>query len=294
VAPVSVLHDDGLRMVLDYAGVAVFAATGALAAARRGFDIVTFAFFAAVTGIGGGTLRDLLIGAPVFWVANPGYLGVCIAAAGAVWAIGDRLQRFRTLLWLDALGLAAYCVVGASKAADWGAPPLVAVVMGVLSASFGGVVRDVLAGEPSALHRKEIYITAAVAGSGVFVLLRLFDLPEPVAGAAGMAAALALRAGALTRGWSLPGFGQKDQAPPAPAVPITPTAAPESVPTPSPDLAPDLAPALAPKAETELKPRKKSPPRPRPAVAPEIAPPATAPLKRPRTPRKPSAKAVEN
>ena len=288
VGPVSVLHDDGLRMALDYAGVAVFAATGALAAARRGFDIVTFAFFAAVTGIGGGTLRDLLIGAPVFWVANPGYLGVCIAAAGAVWAVGDRLQRFRTLLWLDALGLAAYCVVGASKAADWGAPPLVAVVMGVLSASFGGVVRDVLAGEPSALHRKEIYITAAVAGAAVFVLLRLFDLPEVVAGGAGMAAAFALRAGALTRGWSLPGFGQKDAA--APAVPITPAAAPESSPTPLPELAPELA----PKVETEPKPRKKSAPRPQPAVAPEIAPPATVSRRRPRAPRKPMAKAVEN
>lgn len=210
VTPVLALQDTGLRTVFDYAGVSVFAATGALAAARRGFDIVTFAFFAAVTGIGGGTLRDLLIGAPVFWIVNPGYLGVCIAAAGAVWAIGDRLQRFRALLWLDALGLAAYCVVGASKAAEWGAPPLVAAVMGVLSASFGGVVRDVLAGEPSALHRKEIYITAAVVGAAVFVLMRLLDLTEPLCGAAGMAAAFALRAGALTHGWSLPGFGQSE------------------------------------------------------------------------------------
>ncbi len=256
--PALVLHDTGLRMALDYAGVAVFAATGALAAARRGFDIVTFAFFAAVTGIGGGTLRDLLIGAPVFWVANPGYLGVCIAAAGAVWAIGDRLQRFRTLLWLDALGLAAYCVVGASKAADWGAPPLVAAVMGVLSASFGGVVRDVLAGEPSALHRKQIYITAAVAGAAVFVLLRLFDLPEPLAGAAGMAAAFALRAGALTRGWSLPGFGQKDEAVFAPAVPITPPepsppepSLPAVVATPEPEAVP-----LAPPKPTRRRPRR--------------------------------------
>jgi uncharacterized membrane protein YeiH len=221
-------------MAFDYAGVAVFAATGALAAARRGFDIVTFAFFAAVTGIGGGTLRDLLIGAPVFWVANPGYLGVCIAAAGAVWAVGERLQRFRTLQWLDGLGLAAYCVVGASKGADWGAPPLVAVVMGVLSASFGGVVRDVLAGEPSALHRKELYITAAVAGAAVYVLLRLLGWSEPLAGASGMAAAFALRAGALTRGWSLPGFGQGEPTAAAPAVPATSSAPPVMIPEPEP------------------------------------------------------------
>jgi len=281
VLPVPIFHDTGLRMAFDYAGVAVFAATGALAAARRGFDIVTFAFFAAVTGIGGGTLRDLLIGAPVFWVANPGYLGVCIAAAGAVWAIGDRLQRLRTLLWLDALGLAAYCVVGASKAADWGAPPLVAVVMGVLSASFGGVVRDVLAGEPSALHRKEIYITAAVAGAAVFVLLRLFDLPEVVAGGAGMAVAFALRAGALARGWSLPGFGQKDEAASAPAVPVTPPASPEPSPAPATTPVPATTPSEAPK------PRKRASPKPKPVRAPEAAAPATVSPKRPRTPRKP-------
>ncbi len=284
MAPALVIHDTTLRMVFDYAGVAVFAATGALAAARRGFDIVTFAFFAAVTGIGGGTLRDLLIGAPVFWVLNPGYLGVCIAAAGAVWAVGDRLQRLRTLLWLDALGLAAYCVIGASKAADWGAPPLVAVVMGVLSASFGGVVRDVLAGEPSALHRKEIYITAAVAGAAAFVLLRLLGLSEPVAGGAGMAAAFALRAGALVRGWSLPGFGPGDQLAAVPAVPVSaPAPVAPLVPVPTP---PDPVVEDPPEPAPAPKPRRRAPPRPKPSVDGAI-PTAAVPPKRPRAPRKP-------
>src|SRR3954470_18513335 len=90
---------------LDYAAVAVFAATGALAAARRKHDIITFAFFAAITGVGGGTLRDLLIGAPVFWVHRPGYVVVCIVAALIVWSLGRHGWRFRALLWLDALGL---------------------------------------------------------------------------------------------------------------------------------------------------------------------------------------------
>ena len=98
--------------LLDYAGVAVFAATGALAAARRGQTIVTFAFFAAVTGVGGGTLRDLLLGAPVFWVHDPRYVAVCIAVAGLVWALGARRWNVPVLLWLDALGLAAYAVIG--------------------------------------------------------------------------------------------------------------------------------------------------------------------------------------
>ena len=119
---------------LDYAAVAVFGATGALAAARQKHDIVTFGFFACVTGVGGGTLRDLLIGAPVFWVARPGYLVCCLAAALAVWLLENGKSRHRVLLWLDAAGLAAYCVVGAAKAAAMGAPPFSAMVMGVLTA----------------------------------------------------------------------------------------------------------------------------------------------------------------
>src|ERR1700754_482797 len=94
--------------VLDYGAVAVFGATGALAAARQKHDIITFAFFAAVTGVGGGTLRDLLIGAAVFWVARPGYILACLAAAALVWVFGPGQARMRVLLWLDALGMAAY------------------------------------------------------------------------------------------------------------------------------------------------------------------------------------------
>src|SRR6201998_3865433 len=116
--------------VLDYAAVAVFGASGALAAARRKHDIVTFGFFAAVTGVGGGTLRDLLIGAPVFWVGKPQYVIVCLAAAAAVWILGPRRFRGQALNWLDALGMAAYTVVGALKAQSLGAPPFSAVVMG--------------------------------------------------------------------------------------------------------------------------------------------------------------------
>jgi uncharacterized membrane protein YeiH len=205
------LQDPAFRIVLDYCGVAVFAVSGALAAAQRKYDIVTFAFFAAVTGVGGGTLRDLLIGAPVFWVGDAGYVAVCIAAAGAVWAVGVKAWRMDALLWLDAIGLSAYAVVGADKAASYGVAPLVAVVMGVLSASFGGVVRDVLAGEPSVLLRKEIYVTAAVVGAGLFVLLRLAGLPELWAGLIAAAAAFVVRGGALRYGWTLPGFSPPEE-----------------------------------------------------------------------------------
>ena len=193
--------------VLDYAAVAVFGATGALAAARRKHDIITFGFFAAITGVGGGTLRDLLIGAPVFWVGKPGYVVVCLAAAAVVWVVGPRRFRGQTLTWLDAIGMAAYTVVGALKATSLGVPPFSAVVMGVLTATFGGVIRDVLAHEPSVLLQRELYVTPALAGAATFVILGLVGTPPTPAGIAGFVAALSLRSGAILWKWSLPGFG---------------------------------------------------------------------------------------
>ena len=192
--------------LLDYAGVLVFGATGALAAARRGLDLVAFAFFAAVTGIGGGTLRDLLIGAPVFWVKDAGYVVVALLAAVAVWTVGPRPRLFGALLWLDALGLAAYAIVGAAKAANHGVPPVVCVLMGALTAAFGGVLRDVLAGEPSVLLRREITVTAALLAAGVFIGLRWLGVEPWLAAGAGFAGGFGLRGGALLRGWSLPAF----------------------------------------------------------------------------------------
>jgi len=193
--------------VLDYAAVFVFGATGALAAARNRHDIVTFGFFAAVTGVGGGALRDLLIDAPVFWVQQPGYLLTCFAAAVAVWLLGVRPFRERLLVWLDALGMSAYTVVGAAKALNLGVHPVSAVIMGVLTASFGGVLRDVLADEPSILLKREIYVTAALAGAMAYVCLTLIGVAAWPAALAGFATAGVVRGGAIVFGWSLPPFG---------------------------------------------------------------------------------------
>jgi len=192
--------------ILDYGAVAVFGASGALAAARQKHDIITFGFFAAVTGVGGGTLRDLLIDAPVFWVARPEYIIVCLVAALAIWLLGWGQGRERLLLWLDALGMAAYAVVGALKATSLGVPPFSAVIMGVLTSTFGGVIRDVLAHQPSVLLRRELYVTPALAGAGVFVGLHALDLPLMVTGTMGFLAAFTVRAGAILFGWQMPGF----------------------------------------------------------------------------------------
>lgn len=191
---------------LDFAGVAVFAATGALAAARQKHDLVTFAFFGAITGVGGGTLRDLLIGAPVFWVQDWRYIAVCLAASVAVWLVGARPWRFRALLWLDAIGLAAYGVMGAAKAGAFGIAPLICIVMGALTACFGGIVRDLLAGEPSILLRREITVSAALLAATVFVIARVLGLDVWPAAIVGGVLGFGLRAGALAWGWSLPAF----------------------------------------------------------------------------------------
>ncbi|ABR62270.1 trimeric intracellular cation channel family protein [Sinorhizobium medicae] len=191
---------------LDYAGVAVFAATGALSASRKQLDIIGYLFLASATGIGGGTIRDLVLGVtPVFWVVNPNFIIVCAAVAIAVFLTSHLLEsRYRLLVWLDAMGLSAYCVMGAAKGLAATGSPIVALVTGTLTATFGGVLRDLLAGEPSVLLRPEIYVSAALIGASAFVLASMLGLPLAVASALGVLTAFAVRGGALRYGWMLP------------------------------------------------------------------------------------------
>ncbi len=192
--------------ILDYAGVAVFAATGALSASRKQLDIIGYLFFASVTGIGGGTIRDVVLGArPVFWVLNPTYLLVCAAVAFLLFFTAHKVEsRYRLLVWLDAIGLSAYCVMGAAKGLAATGSPVVALVAGTLTATFGGILRDLLAGEPSVLLRPEIYVTAALVGSFVFVAGVYIGLPLVASSLSGVIAAFIVRGGALYYGWTLP------------------------------------------------------------------------------------------
>ena len=142
----------------------------------------------------------------MFWVRVNGTLLICIAAALLVW-IGRR-QRFagRALLWFDAAGMAAYASYGAAKALGYGVAPVPAFVMGVLTACAGGIIRDVLAGEPSVLMRRELYVTPAALSAGLFVALVLARLPLWPAAAIAIAAGFGLRGAAIVRGLSLPGY----------------------------------------------------------------------------------------
>jgi len=190
---------------LDLLGVAVFAATGALTASRKQLDIVGFALLAAVTGIGGGTLRDLLIGRPVFWIAEPLYLLITTAVAALVFFTAHLIEsRYRTLLWLDALGLALFAGLGARAALAQGVPPPVAILMGTMTATFGGLLRDVVCAELPLILRREIYVTAAALGAAVYVALTPLLASTEIVLLAAVAAGFAVRAVALARGLSLP------------------------------------------------------------------------------------------
>ena len=196
-----------LIVAVDYVAVAVFAVTGALVASRKQLDIIGFLWLAIVTGVGGGTVRDLLLDLPVFWIKNPGYIVVAAAAAILVYLTAHMPRsRYQLILWLDAIGLAFYAVLGAEKALVAGAAPLIAVVMGMITASLGGIIRDVLGHEPSILLKKEIYITAALAGATVYVTALGLTLPAIAAAVLGAAAAFGLRSGAILKGWSLPTY----------------------------------------------------------------------------------------
>ena len=192
--------------LLDYFGIAVFAVSGALLAAEKRQTLVTFIFFAVATGVGGGTLRDLLIGAPVFWVHSNMTLLICIVAALLVWVVTHRRFAGRAILWFDAAGLAAYATYGSAKALAFAVAPVPAFVMGVLTACAGGIIRDVLAGEPSILMRPELYVTAAALAAGLFVGLALIGVPGTLAALVGGFAGFALRGLAIARGWSLPAY----------------------------------------------------------------------------------------
>ncbi|MET3615369.1 putative membrane protein YeiH [Rhizobium aquaticum] len=201
----------GFADILNYSGIAVFAATGALSASRKQMDIIGFLFLAVVTAVGGGTFRDLILGnLPVFWVVNPIYIMVCAGVAVLLFFTAHLLEsRYVWLLWLDAIGLAAYCVIGAQKGLETSGSPTVAIVTGVLTAAFGGILRDLLTGEPSVLLRPEIYVTAALAGAGAYTALVQLDLSYALSAALGALVAFAIRGGALKFGWRLTGYRQR-------------------------------------------------------------------------------------
>lgn len=198
---------DNIIAILDWLGVIAFAITGALVASRQQMDIIGFMLLGSVTGIGGGTIRDILLGLPVFWVVSPEYLAVCILVSVIVFLSAHLVSsRMKLILWVDAIGLALYATVGAERALATGASALVAVVMGVITACFGGIIRDLLAHERSIIFSREIYVTCAVVSATIFIGCNAIGLKREATIGLGLLSGFALRAGAILKGWSLPRY----------------------------------------------------------------------------------------
>jgi uncharacterized membrane protein YeiH len=172
-------------------------------------DVMGFMWLAVITGVGGGTVRDLILDVPVFWVQNPLHVSVCLVTAIVMHFVAPRVEsRYKTLLWFDAFGLALVTIAGTVKALDLGAPPLVAIAMGAVTGSVGGIIRDTLGQVPSVLLSHEIYITASVLGACTYVGLSGFGLDRLAAMLVGFLVTFSVRGLAIKFGWSLPVFRQ--------------------------------------------------------------------------------------
>ncbi len=198
--------------LLDLVGVAVFAASGVMAAHRHHFDGIGVLVLAMVTAVGGGTLRDVLLDLPVFWIDDPMVLWVILGAALATVVIQRVWHKIeRSLLLADACGLALFCVAGAQRATEAGAPAVVAAMMGLMTGVVGGMVRDILCGQvPMVLRTGEVlYATPALLGATTYILLLNAGTTMTAASIIAMTLALGLRLSAMRWRLSLPSFWAK-------------------------------------------------------------------------------------
>ncbi len=187
--------------------VAVFAASGALAAGRLKLDVIGVCVLAMVTAIGGGTLRDVLLGRhPIFWIADPSFIVACLAATAVTWFwVRSYAPPDRALIYADAIGLAFSAVSGAQVAENLHMSGLIIILMGTITGCAGGLIRDVLSAQIPLIFRKsELYVTTCIAGLMAYVLLRRFDLTPAIAGSIGAAVILALRLASLRWKITLP------------------------------------------------------------------------------------------
>lgn len=198
------MSQDLILIIAERLGVFVFALTGGIAAVRNDMDLFGCVVMAFLPAAGGGTLRDLILDVPVFWLEDGATLG--LAALGGVTAffLHKPVEAFKPLRWADAAGLALFAVAGAAKARELGHSDVVVLAMGVMTASAGGLIRDVVANRDPLLLKQDVYATAALLGAGVYAGAAHLGLGDEAALLAGFAAAFALRGLAIVFGLSLP------------------------------------------------------------------------------------------
>ena len=202
------MNEELIIHILDLFGVAVFAASGALVAGRKRMDIFGVIVLGLVTALGGGTLRDILLNSgPVFWIADRSYLVIGTAAAALTFIIVRRHPApIRALLLSDALGLAVFTLIGTAKTLETTGSQILAVVLGTMTGVAGGMIRDILSAEVPLILRKEVYATACICGSVIYVALNHLALPKPFLIVIPILTTLLLRVAAIRWGLSLPRF----------------------------------------------------------------------------------------
>lgn len=195
---------------LNIFGLFVFAVSGALTALRNDLDILSVVMAAFITGVGGGTIRDVLLGEfPVWWIRDTSAVAICFAGAvAAMIAQPFFTSRLKALIWADALGLAAFAILGTQAALGAGAPAVIAIFLGAVSATFGGLIRDVLLNEPSLFMKQDVYVTAALVGGFAYVGLLALGLTGALAAPLAASAAFAIRAAAILFNLSVPKIGR--------------------------------------------------------------------------------------
>ncbi len=199
-----------LRLVLEYAGTVAFAISGAVAASKRRMDLIGAVVLAGVVAVGGGTMRDLLLQRPVFWIEHPALVWVALGTALVIVPFARRrdlgaFARHRIVEWSDAFGLAIFVVIGTGLALDMGASPIAAVIVGVTNGVGGGILRDLFSAQmPEVFWNGHLYATAALGGAVVYWALRAWGVTPELVFWIPLLVILALRLLSLQLGWGVP------------------------------------------------------------------------------------------
>ena len=203
----SFLYEINYIYILDLIGTVVFAITGALAAREHKMDVFGMFILAFVTGVGGGTLRDMMIGStPVFWMKNPFY--ILMIVLGVVFPIFfKKMSEWKkSILFFDAIGLGVFTVIGVEKGIDFGLHPVIAVALGAVTGCFGGLIRDILRNQIPAVLHKEIYATASLTGGIMFFVLNYLGFHNDLVAVLTAFIVFIIRVLALKYRWELPKF----------------------------------------------------------------------------------------
>lgn len=199
--------------LIDILGTIAFAISGVYAAMEKKLDIFGVVIIAFVTAIGGGTLRDLMIGdLPVSWIRNINYTIIILATTAIVIAFRSYIKNFeKTLLVFDSIGLGMFTIFGIQKGLAFNLHPFICVALGTITGCFGGVIRDMLLNNIPVIFRKEIYASACIAGGTVYFLLRILNVNEDINDAISITTTFLIRILAMRYDWQLPQIYKKEK-----------------------------------------------------------------------------------